>query len=489
MATSYVVAQASANATILAQTDQTNSSNWFNGDDAVVLRRAGVVIDSIGQAGVDPGTEWGAGLTSTADNTLRRKAAIEAGDPTPTDAFDPAVEWDGFAIDTFDGLGAHGADTVPAVTTTSPADGAGDVAPGASVTITFSEPVVVTGDWFTISCATSGAHPAAVTGGPTTFVLQPDAPFTTGEACTVTVVAAAVSDQDTNDPPDTMAADVVFGFATGDPCAGPSTPLSQVQGSGATSPVAGTVATVQGVVVGDHQGSGALQGFFVQEEDADADADPATSEGLFVFQGSSGADVAAGDVVRVTGTVTEFTSSGTQLTELASVTSVAVCGAGAAVTPTALSFPVAAIDDLERFEGMLVQNAGTLTVTETFTLGRFGEVSLSAGGRLANPTAVVEPGPPAIALQDLNNRSRIILDDANTQQNRDPIRYPEPAGLSASNTLRIGDTVAPQTSCSTNASAPTGSSPSGRSASRRTTPGRPHRRTSAATCRWRRSTS
>ena len=86
----YVVAQASANATILAQADQTNSSNWFNGDDAVVLRRAGVVIDSIGQAGVDPGTEWGAGLTSTADNTLRRKAAIEAGDPTPTDAFDPA---------------------------------------------------------------------------------------------------------------------------------------------------------------------------------------------------------------------------------------------------------------------------------------------------------------------------------------------------------------------------------------------------------------
>ena len=325
----YVVAQASANATILAQADQTNSSNWFNGDDAVVLRRAGVVIDSIGQAGVDPGTEWGAGLTSTADNTLRRKAAIEAGDPTPTDAFDPAVEWDGFATDTFDGLGAHGADTAPDVTTTSPADGAGDVAPGASVTITFSEPVVVTGDWFTISCATSGAHPAAVTGGPTTFVLQPDAPFTTGEACTVTVVAAAVSDQDTNDPPDTMAADVVFGFATGDPCAGPSTPLSQVQGSGATSPVAGTVVTVQGVVVGDHQGSGALQGFFVQEEDADADADPATSEGLFVFQGSSGADVAAGDVVRVTGTVTEFTSSGTQLTELASVTSVAVCGAGA----------------------------------------------------------------------------------------------------------------------------------------------------------------
>ena len=47
-------------------------------------------IDSIGQVGVDPGTEWGTGLTSTADNTLRRKATVEAGDTDPTDAFDPA---------------------------------------------------------------------------------------------------------------------------------------------------------------------------------------------------------------------------------------------------------------------------------------------------------------------------------------------------------------------------------------------------------------
>ena len=92
-----------------------------------------------------------------------------------------------------------------------------------------------------------------------------------------------------------------------------------------------------------------------------------------------------------------------------------------------------------------MQTAQTLTVTETFTLGRFGELSLSAGGRLSNPTAVVEPGAPAIALADLNDRSRIILDDANGQQNRDPILYPQPGGLSASNTLRIGDTVPPQT--------------------------------------------
>ena len=44
-----------------------------------------------------PGTEWGTGLTSTADNTLRRKPTVLAGDTIGSDAFDPAVQWDGFA--------------------------------------------------------------------------------------------------------------------------------------------------------------------------------------------------------------------------------------------------------------------------------------------------------------------------------------------------------------------------------------------------------
>jgi Ca2+-binding RTX toxin-like protein len=52
----------------------------------------------------------------------------------------------------------------------------------------------------------------------------------------------------------------------------------------------------------------------------------------------------------------------------------------------------------------------------------------------------VEPGAPAQALQDLNDRSRILLDDANNQQNIDPTLYPQ-GGLSATNTLRVGDTL------------------------------------------------
>jgi Tol biopolymer transport system component len=109
----YVLAHSSASATILAEADQTSGSLTYNGDDAIVLRKAGVVIDSIGQVGFDPGTEWGSGLTSTADNTLRRKSSICQGDTDFTDAFDPSIEWDGFATDTFTGLGSHTATCVP----------------------------------------------------------------------------------------------------------------------------------------------------------------------------------------------------------------------------------------------------------------------------------------------------------------------------------------------------------------------------------------
>jgi predicted extracellular nuclease len=103
----FVLAHASADPIILAQADQTSSTSWYNGDDAVVLRKNGIMIDVIGQTGFDPGTEWGTGVTSTFDNTLRRKSSVCQGDPIGTDTFDPSLEWDGYTTNTFDGLGAH----------------------------------------------------------------------------------------------------------------------------------------------------------------------------------------------------------------------------------------------------------------------------------------------------------------------------------------------------------------------------------------------
>jgi len=103
----YVVAHSSADPVIIAAVDLTNGSGWFNGDDAIVLRKGTTIIDVIGQVGFDPGTEWGTGLISTADNTIRRKVTVTQGDTNPSDVFDPAIEWDGYAIDTFNGLGQY----------------------------------------------------------------------------------------------------------------------------------------------------------------------------------------------------------------------------------------------------------------------------------------------------------------------------------------------------------------------------------------------
>ena len=333
-----------------------------------------------------------------------------------------------------------GADVAPTVAETSPTNGAPGVALDANITITFSEPVNVAGAWYAIDCATTLSHSATVSGGPTTFTLDPTTDFAEGESCTVTVTAAGVTDQDTNDPPDPMASNFVFSFTvvTIEDCADPSTAIHAIQGAGPSSPLLGESHSIDGIVVGDYQVvPDEFGGFYLQESSAETDADPLTSEGIFVFDNDFGVAVSPGDRVRVRGSVAEFNG----LTELASVSFVAVCSTGNSLPPaTPVSLPVQKVTDLEAFEGMLVEFDQTLTATEVFSLGRFGEVSLSGAGRLYTGTAVAEPGPAALAVIDQNNRSRIILDDGNSRQNIDPTRYPQ-GGLSAANTLRVGDTL------------------------------------------------
>jgi hypothetical protein len=428
----YVLAQSSAVPAILTQADQTNGSGWFNGDDAVVLRKGTDVVDVIGQIGSDPGTEWGTGLTSTADNTLRRKAAISAGDTNGADAFDPAVEWDGFPTDTFDGLGVHGnTDTPPSVASIGPPDGTTDVPVDSNLLVTFSEPVSLASDAITISCATSGSHAVSVTGGPSQFTVDPTVDFAQNETCTTTVAAAGVSDADAQDPPNNMTADFTSRFTTFAPAT--ITPIHEVQGSGAASDKVGQTVTIEGVVVGDYQGTGQFSGYFVEEEDADQDTNPATSEGIFVF---SSTRVDLGELVRVRGSVQEFFGQ----TELSSVSLQSRSATTAPVTAATLTLPVSDVSVFERYEGMKVALTQSLTVTEVFGLGRFGEVGLSGAGRLYTPTAVAAPGAPAQAVEAQNARSRVVLDDGINTQNPDPVAYPQ-GGLSADNTLRVGDTA------------------------------------------------
>ncbi len=123
----------------------------------------------------------------------------------------PRDEWVG--IDDIE-VAASAIDQPPTVQSTSPGDGADDVARDANLSVTFDEPVDVNGGWFDISCATSQGHSGTVTGGQLTFSIDPDADFAYDETCTFTVSAQNVTDQDTNDPPNLMAADHVATFQT-----------------------------------------------------------------------------------------------------------------------------------------------------------------------------------------------------------------------------------------------------------------------------------
>lgn len=85
----------------------------YNGDDAFELLYDGVTVDVIGQIGVDPGSAWGVAPEITQNATLRRNADVCRGDTDGTDTFDPSIEWTGFPVDTFDGLGQHATDCSP----------------------------------------------------------------------------------------------------------------------------------------------------------------------------------------------------------------------------------------------------------------------------------------------------------------------------------------------------------------------------------------
>lgn len=441
----HVLAQATADPAVLAAADQTNTStSWYNGNDTVVLRKGTTVVDSLGQIASNPATEWGTGLVSTADNTLRRKATVCAGDTDPNNAFDPSLEWDGYATNTFDGLGTHAStcgttpgDDAPGVDATRPADdGTGSV--NVRPTVTFSEPVQADAGAFVLACAESGSVPVAVSGSADnrSFTLRPAQPLAVGEECTVTVSADDVRDVDAIDPPDTMAADVTTSFTVIDFCTTDVTPIPEIQGSGTTPALTGT-RTTRGVVVGDYEGPSGLRGFFLQ--DAAGDDDAATSDGIFVFNGSNEDSVDVGDVVTVQGTVADFQDQ-TQIS--VGPGEIVVCDTGATVEPTAVELPMASATAFERYEGMLVEMPQELTVTEHFQLGRFGEVLVSSGGRLQQPTNILRPGAEAAELQAANNLNQILIDDGNNQQNVDPIvfgRGDDP--LSASNTLRGGDTI------------------------------------------------
>jgi uncharacterized protein len=211
------------------------------------------------------------------------------------------------------------------------------------------------------------------------------------------------------------------------------TAIPQIQGAGDTSPLAGQQVSTRGVVT-----KVLNNGFFMQ--DPTGDNDLATSDGVFVFTGGApGVLALEGNLLRVAGTVTEFAPAGSAPSYRPTTQLVApvlsLLASGQLITPTQVFLPESTDGDLERFEGMLVDIQVPLTASQNFFQGRYGQVTLSAEGRLYKPTNLFPANTPeAVALAEENARRSILLDDGTSVQNPDPTPY-----IGADNTLRAGD--------------------------------------------------
>ncbi|WP_213611466.1 ExeM/NucH family extracellular endonuclease [Pseudoalteromonas sp.] len=109
----YVIINAGSVDKLKEKADIEATVTYFNGDDALILTKDGKIVDSFGQLGVDPGSEWSAGGVSTKDKTLRRKLSISEGRTAARAEFDPSEQWLQFDRDDFSGLGFHGESNQP----------------------------------------------------------------------------------------------------------------------------------------------------------------------------------------------------------------------------------------------------------------------------------------------------------------------------------------------------------------------------------------
>lgn len=423
----YVIANSQANATILAQSDVQSGVTNYNGDDALTLRKGTTIIDSIGQVGTDPGTEWGTGLTSTLDNTIRRKSTICAGDANASDAFDPAVQWDGFANDTFDGLGAH---------TASCGGGSG------ALTATINSPNVLEGNGGTttldfVVTLSADAPAGGVTFDITTadgtatvanndYVARSVTGATIAEGARTYTFTVTINGDTASEPNETFFVNVTnitgatptsiqaTGTIRNDDATAPTTTISQVQGSGLTSPVANTTVTVRGIVTLLRGNSGG-GGFFIQSVAADDDANAATSEGIFIFTNGV-PTVTVGDAVTVTGVVSERFQNTVITPAAGGITSTSGGNAlpvAVTLTPAILN-PAGTTTQLERFEGMRLRADSLTSVSPSDTFGDFYTVLTGQPRPLREPgleaSKPLPPGAPATVPRFDENPERIIVD-------------------------------------------------------------------------------
>ncbi|MDB5268550.1 MAG: C-terminal target protein [Hymenobacter sp.] len=226
------------------------------------------------------------------------------------------------------------------------------------------------------------------------------------------------------------------------------TPIGTIQGTGVLA-TSGTY-TIEGVVTGVYADLSPA-GFYIQNDAASADGNPATSDALFVVQASP--TVAVGSRLRITGAVQEIASTPSFNQAVLTSPTITVLAASSPLPAFSIidntTFSMA---DAEPFEGMRVQFSAPITVSDVAALKSRGELNISLRGLVYQPTQFVDPNDsPASgtsssgttnvaavnAYQADNVNKSLLLDDGRAATNPTPIPYLD----AATQTVRAGSTV------------------------------------------------
>ncbi|MDO7849078.1 ExeM/NucH family extracellular endonuclease [Hymenobacter sp. M29] len=227
-----------------------------------------------------------------------------------------------------------------------------------------------------------------------------------------------------------------------------ATTIGAIQGSGAAAKP-GTY-TIEAVVTGVYAGLNPA-GFYVQDETATADGNPATSDALFVVAPSP--TVSIGDKVRISGVVREDAGAPSFNQAILTEPNITVLSSGNAL-PAFVTIENAAFSsaNAERYEGMRVQFSAPMTVTDNYSLKQRGELTLSAQGLTYQPTQFIDPndepatgthssgnsnGAAVTAYQKANDDKSLVLDDGSSASNPSPTPYLDPT----TGTVRVGSTL------------------------------------------------
>ena len=273
-------------------------------------------------------------------------------------------------------------------------------------TVSLTSPAGAGGVIFNVSTADGTTNPANAPGDYTAL----DQPGSISSGSTTTTVTVMVNGDVTPEANETFFVNIasVVGATAGDVQGVGTisnddvtlTPIHNIQGSGSTSPLVATSVSTNGIVTGTKS-----NGFFIQEPDATVDADPNTSEGIFVFTSSAPPAAATiGNRVQVTGTVQEFSPpsdlNSPPATELISPTVVQLSTGNPLPAPilitaaetTQASETANPLDSLEEYEGMRVTVASlTVTGATQGTITEPGATVTSNGVFIGVVTGVARP--------------------------------------------------------------------------------------------------